>query len=111
GWFLPFAWPAVSLTIVAGAYSGLYGGIARKHDGRLPLAARVVLAPWLIAQYVSLIHYRRRCPPWNAVVPNVWIGRRLTDREAATAVKQGVTAVLDLTGEFSEAGPFLDLEY
>ena len=111
GWFLPLAWPAVSLTIVAGAYSGLYGGIARKHDGRLPLAARVVLAPWLIAQYVSLIHYRRRCPPWNAVVPNVWIGRRLTDREAATAVKQGVTAVLDLTGEFSEAGPFLDLEY
>jgi protein-tyrosine phosphatase len=27
------------------------------------------------------------------------------------AVKQGVTAVLDLTGECSEAGPFLALEY
>jgi protein-tyrosine phosphatase/membrane-associated phospholipid phosphatase len=110
-WGLPLLWPASSLTIVAGAYFGLYAGIARKHDGRLPLAARVVLAPWLLGQQLSLMYYRRDCPPWNEVAPNVWIGRWLNDREAATAVKRGVTAVLDLTGECSEASPFLILEY
>ena len=96
---------------MAGAYFGLYAGIARKQDGRLSLAARVVLAPWLFGQQLSLIYYRRQCLPWNAVVPGVWIGRRLNDREAAMAVKQGVTAVLDLTGECSEAGPFLEVAY
>ena len=110
-WGLPLLWPAASLTIAAGAYFGLYAGIARKHDGRLPLAARVVLAPWLVGQRLSLMYYRRHCLPWNEVVPNVWIGRRLNDREAATAVKRGVIAVLDLTGECSEARPFLTLEY
>jgi membrane-associated phospholipid phosphatase len=110
-WGLPLFWPAVSLVIVAGAYFGLHAGIARKHDGRLPLAARILLAPWLIGQQLSLMYYRRHCLPWNEIVPNVWIGRRLNDREAAMAVKQGVTAVLDLTAECSEAGPFLALEY
>lgn len=110
-WGLPLLWPAASLTIAAGAYFGLYAGISRKQDGRLPLAARVVLAPWLVGQQLSLMYYSRQCLPWNEVAPNVWIGRRLNDREAATALKRGVTAVLDLTGECSEARPFLTLEY
>ncbi len=48
---------------------------------------------------------------WDEVTPGVWIGRKLNDREAANAVRQGVTAVLDLTAEFSEAKPFLALRY
>jgi len=110
-WGLPLLWPAGSLAIAAGAYFGLYAGIARKHDGRLSVAARVVMAPWLFGQWLSLVYYRRRCLPWNEVVPQVWIGRRLNDREAAVAAKQGVTAVLDLTGELAEAGPFLEVAY
>ena len=39
------------------------------------------------------------------------IGRKLNDEEASEAVSQGITAVLDLTGEFSEAEPFLRVEY
>ena len=39
------------------------------------------------------------------------IGRTLTEAEAAEAVKQGVTAVLDLTAEFSEAAAFRDTRY
>ena len=96
---------------MAGAYFGVYAGITRKHDGRLSLAARTILAPWLIGQHLSLMYYRRHCFPWHAVVPGVWIGRRLNDREAAMAVRLGVTAVLDLTGECSEASPFLRLAY
>jgi protein-tyrosine phosphatase len=41
----------------------------------------------------------------------VLIGRRLSGTEARLAVGAGVTAVLDLTAEFSEAAPFLRLAY
>lgn len=114
-WFRPWGlllwWPALSLAIVAGAYFGLYAAITRKQDGRLPPSARLMLMPWLFGQQLSLLHYRRQCRPWDEIVPSVWIGRRLDDREAAAAVAQGVTAVLDLTGEFAEARPFLRQEY
>jgi len=110
-WGLPLVWPAVSLAIAAGAYFGLYAGIACKQDGRLSLAARVVMAPWLFGQRLSLLYYRRQCLPWNEIAPNVWMGRRLNDREAAIAVTDGVTAVLDLTGECSAARPFLGAAY
>jgi protein-tyrosine phosphatase len=110
-WGLSFLWAAASTIIVAGAYFGLYADVTRKRNGRLPLAARVVLAPWLAGLYLSLLYYRRQSDAWNEVAPNVWIGRRLNDRDAARAVKAGVKAVLDLTGEFSEADPFLSLPY
>jgi membrane-associated phospholipid phosphatase len=110
-WGLALLWPAASATIVAGAYFGLCGHITRKEDGRLPLAARIVLGPWLAGQQVSLVYYQRQAAAWNAVAADVWIGRQLNDREAAGAVREGVTAVLDLTAEFSEAGPLLALPY
>ena len=62
-WGWPLLWPAVSLAIAAGAYFGLYAGIACKQDGRLSLAARVVMAPWLFGQRLSLVHYRRHGLP------------------------------------------------
>ena len=70
-----------------------------------------MLAPILIGQYLSLVYYRRQCRAWDEVVPGMLIGRTLTEAEAAEVVKQGVTAVLDLTAEFSEAAAFLDTKY
>ena len=110
-WGLLLFWPALSLTIVSGAYFGRYAAITRKQAGRLPTSARLVLAPWLIGQRLSLLYYRRQCRPWDEVVPNVRMGRRLSDREAVAAAHEGVTAVLDLAAEFSEADSFLGLEY
>jgi membrane-associated phospholipid phosphatase len=110
-WGLLLFWPALSLAIVAGAYFGLYTRITRKEGGRHSISARLILAPWLIGQHLSWLYYRRQCRPWDEIVPNVWIGRRLTDREAAVASAQGIAAVLDLTAEFSEADSFLTLEY
>jgi membrane-associated phospholipid phosphatase len=104
-------WPALSLGITATAYFGAGPRIFRKNNGRLSLAARIILAPVLAGQWLSLYHYRRQCAPWDEVTPGVWMGRRLDDREAAEAVARGVTAVLDLCGEFSEAQPFLALSY
>jgi protein-tyrosine phosphatase/membrane-associated phospholipid phosphatase len=114
-WFAPWGWvvlwPSASMAIVAGAYFGFYGGITRKACGRVPPAARLILAPWLAGQQLSLLYYRSHASPWNEVVPRVWMGRRLTRSEAAQAIAQGATAVLDLTGEFSEAGSLLSLNY
>ncbi len=104
-------WPAAGLALVAVAYGGLGPGIFRKHDGRIPLGSRLVLAPILLAHYLSWLYYRRRCRAWDPVVAGVWIGRQLNELEARRAREQGVTAVLDLTSEFSETATFRCLNY
>ncbi len=114
-WFWPWGalllWPALSLGIVASAYFGWGPAIFCKTDGRLHWSARLVLAPCLLGQQLSLLYYQRQCRPWDKVTPEVWIGRVLTENEAASARHLGVTAVLDLTAEFSEAKSFRTLKY
>jgi membrane-associated phospholipid phosphatase len=104
-------WPGVALAILTVAYGGLGPGIYRKSGGKLPLSARLVLAPLFLGQHLSLLYYRRQCRPWDEVVPGLLIGRKLNNAEAGEAVRRGVTAVLDLTVEFSEASPFLAVKY
>jgi protein-tyrosine phosphatase/membrane-associated phospholipid phosphatase len=104
-------WPAAGLGMTAGAYFGIGPGVFRKADGRLPLSTRVVLAPVLIGQYLSLVYYSRRCRARDEVAPGLLVGRVLTEREAASAVRDGVTAVLDLTAEFTEAPSFRKITY
>jgi len=60
---------------------------------------------------VSLRYYRRQCRPWDEVALGVLIGGTLDEREAAELVDHGVTAVLDLTAEFSEAKPLRRINY
>jgi protein-tyrosine phosphatase len=104
-------WPALALAIVMAAYCGVGPAIYRKTEGRLPFSTWFVLAPTLLGQHLSLVYYRRHCRPWDEITPRLWIGRKLNDAEAAEAVRRGVTAVLDLTVEFSEAAPFLAVNY
>ena len=104
-------WPAVSLAITATAYWGIGPAIYRKTNGRLPLSAQVLLAPCLFGQWLSLLYYRRECNAWDQITPRVWIGAKLNEHEAKEARRQGVTAVLDLTCEFSENRTFLKLAY
>ena len=101
-WTMLLWWPAIALTIVSSSYFGGGPGVYRKIDGRLPWSARLVLAPCLVGQYLSLVYYRRKCRPWDAVTEKIWIGGRLTRAQANEALRSGVTAVLDLTAEFSE---------
>lgn len=108
---LTLLWPAVTLAAVAGGYFGFHANVARKEAGRLPRTSKAVLAPWLVMQHASLIYYRGQADAWNAVTPSVWIGRQLREPEAIAAVRQGVKAVVDLTGEFSEARAFRRLPY
>ena len=104
GWLL--LWPAMSLGLVAAGYLGLGAGVYRKHDGQLSAASRALLLPVRLGQELSRRYYARGGDAWNAVTPNVWIGRVLSDREAADAASRGVTAVLDLSVAFNEARPF-----
>ena len=110
-WGSLLLWPAFSLGAVAAAYFWVGPSICRKRGGRLPLSAKFVLAPFLLGQYLSLLYYRRHGRAWDEVVPGVWIGRKLGRVEAQQAVARGITAVLDLTAEFSEAVPFLAGNY
>ena len=93
------------------AYAGLGPSFYRKTDGRLPWATRLFFAPCLIGQRLSLWHYRRRCAAWNELTPRIWIGAKLTEAESREIKRRGVTAVLDLTAEFSETPALLDLAY
>jgi membrane-associated phospholipid phosphatase len=111
GWAWLAMWPAVSLLLVSLAYFHLGPGIFRKSNGKLAFSAKLMLWPVLFGQRISLMHYSRQCDPWHALLPRVWIGRKLTDAEARRAIEQGVIAVVDLTGEMAEAAPFLSLPY
>jgi protein-tyrosine phosphatase len=111
GWALALVWPALGLAMAAGAYFGWTAELFRKENGRLPLSSRCLLAPLLLGHWLSLRHYQRRTDAWNEVVPGLWMGRRLNEREARQAVRLGVTAVLDLTAEFSEPAAFRTVSY
>ena len=104
-------WPALSTALVATAYLGFAPNVYRKKNGRIPLSARIILAPILIGQYLSYRWYRRESDAWNKVTPTVWIGAKLTKSEARHAQRSGVTAVLDMTAEFSETKSFLHSHY
>jgi len=101
-WMGVLLWPALAFALTTAAYWGLGPSIYRKTDGRLPLSARLLFAPCLAGQYLSLLCYRRQCAAWNQITPRVWVSARLNRREAAKIRQEGVTAVLDLTSEFSE---------
>lgn len=109
-WGLILFWPALSLGLTASAYWGLGPSVYRKSGGRLPLAAQIVLAPLFAGQYLSLKYYQRHCHPWDEVAPGVFLGRRLTQREAE-GLKGKVKAVLDLTAEFSATNGFVNDNY
>jgi hypothetical protein len=104
-------WPAIALGIVAIAYFGTGPVIFHKTKGKLPWSTRFVLAPCLLGQYFSLLYYRRQCRSWDEVTPRIWIGGKLGRRAANKALRFGVTSVLDLSAEFSEATPFPKINY
>ena len=110
-WGALLLWPMIALGITAAAYFGLGPGVFRKQDGRLPWTTWWALGPCLLGQQLSRLYYRRECRAWDELTPRIWIGSVPTSREAAAAVRLGVTAVLDLTAEFSEPAPFRHVTY
>jgi len=110
-WGIILAWPAVALAILASAYFGFGSAVFRKSRGRLPFSATALLAPYLLGAHLSSLYYRRSGEPYIEVAPGIVLGRKLNQQESVEAVRQGVTAVLDLTAEYPESDPFLVLPY
>ena len=110
-WGAFLLWLLVSLGLIAGAYFGWGPGIFRKQNGRLPWTTWWTLGPVLFGQEISRLYYRRHGRAWDELTPDVWIGGVLSDSEARAIVVRGVTAVLDLTAEFSESEPLRALNY
>lgn len=104
-------WPASAMILLALANLRFGPGIFRKRQGRLPWLTWIALWPILCGQYISLWWYARQSHPWNVIDHHVWLGRLLTAQEATQAVAQGIVAVIDLTGEFSESKPLRDIAY
>ncbi|MBX3179977.1 MAG: dual specificity protein phosphatase family protein [Candidatus Hydrogenedentes bacterium] len=110
-WGAFLIWPAASFGTVAAGYYRYGGRVYGKVDGRIPLSSLVALAPCILGQYLSLQYYRRQCNDWDEVVRGVFLGRALTNKGAARAIGNGVTAVLDVTAEFSENAVFRAIKY
>jgi protein-tyrosine phosphatase len=111
GWGWLLLWPAFSAGAVAFAYVAGGPRVFCKHAGRLPMPTRLVLLPTLLAGHVAWRHLRRPSRPWVQVLPNLYIGRRLNNREALALRQEGVAAVLDLTAECSECRELLRVPY
>lgn len=101
-WGILLFWPALSLALVTAAYAGAGPRVFRKHNGHMAWAAAVLLGPYLLAARITHLLYRGTSDPWNRLAPNLFIGRRLTPGESQRLAGLGVTAVLDLTCEYTE---------
>lgn len=110
-WSAIALWPALAMAVIICGYLGVGPSIYGKKNGVLPLRTRVFFAPTLFGQYLSLLYYRRQCHPWDKVVPGVCIGRLLSESESEALMEEGVTAVLDLTSEFSEPAALRAVAY
>jgi hypothetical protein len=88
-------WPAVSLFLVAANYAALGPqGFQKDFDGRMSLAARLLLAPYLAGAFVNSRSWTRHEPHPVAIGDGVWLGRIPLAREAAR-----FTTVVDLCAE------------
>ncbi len=107
------AWPALSLAMVATFYAGVGpAGFQKDAHGRLSLAARWLLAPYLAGAWVNSRLWTRRAPQPVAVADGVWIGRLPAARDMApfaAVVDVAAETHLPLAGASRVAIPMLDL--
>ncbi len=110
-WSVVLLWPAVALALVAAAYAGCGPGIFEKTDGRLPWPVAILLAPYLQGAHLFHWFHHRLSPSRAEIAPRVILGRQLNQTEAAREVRSGITAVLDLTAEYSAPPAFRRVAY
>jgi Dual specificity phosphatase, catalytic domain len=111
---LVFLYPACSCFLMALAYGGLGPDVFLKRaNGRLHPLSWLILGPYLGSTALAFFLYRRgsKEAAYAQAVPNLFFGRRLTDREARRTQLLGWIGTLDLTAEFTEIGPLRELPH
>lgn len=98
---------AVAFTLVAIAYARDEPRLLLKHPGgRRRAWGWPVLGPfWLLCDVSLALCRLGGRPAFVQVAPNLFLGRRLTAREARSPAAPDWHAVLDLAAELPEAGP------
>ncbi|MGJ4856777.1 phosphatase PAP2/dual specificity phosphatase family protein [Labrys sp. La1] len=114
GWALWLCYPAVSLGLVASNY--LWRGAAgfqKRADGSMPLAVRLLFAPYQLGAFLNSRWWTRHEPSAGKVRPGVYLGR-IPSRFDRAPGKYG--SVVDLAaelpawpGSLTQAVPMLDL--
>lgn len=89
-------WPALALAMVAAGYGRWGTAVFQKVDGQMSQPARWVLAPYLVAAWISSRVYTRRLPRVAQVTSGVWIGRIPTGEDLRSGK---FDAVVDLCAE------------
>jgi hypothetical protein len=98
---LVLLWPSANFAVIAAAYAGLGPRVfAKRPDGTLAPLSVILLFPylalgWLVWHVARLI---KREPPFDTLVEDIYIGRRLLPDE----YPPGIASVVDLTCEFPE---------
>jgi len=98
-------WAGCCYAVVAVAYAaGRPGIFLKRPSGGLPAAAWLLFGPFLLPNAACFHAYRLLAgeAPWHEVAPGVYLGRRLTGREAARAAPADLAGVVDLTCELPE---------
>ena len=101
---LLLAWTALSLFVVSSAYGLNSAGVFRKRsDGSLPWYSRWLFVPFFFGANVYNAVARRRdsVPAIQRISGDLYLGARLTESDLPQLAAEGITAVLDVTAEFS----------
>lgn len=97
GWGLWLLWIAVSLAIVGAIYAFLDERAFQKSaDGSMSLAARWLLAPYLVGAWLNSRWWTRSSPEPGTVLPGLLIGRIPTRQEREA---YGIRSVVDMAAE------------
>jgi protein-tyrosine phosphatase len=98
GW-LWMAWPAIALALVSLNYAAIGAhGFQKREDGQLTVAARALLAPYLLGARINSRLWTRRHASPGEVADGVSIGRIPDARDLADSK---FAAIVDLTAELS----------
>ena len=99
GWTLWLLWPALSLALVALFYAGVgAGGFQKDRNGRICLAARWLLAPYLAGAWINSRAWTRTHVQPSHLADGVWIGRTPSARDLVATPN---AAIVDLAAELS----------
>jgi predicted protein tyrosine phosphatase len=104
GKFVAFS-AAIAFLAVAVAYTFSWPGlIGKKRAGGLLTSSYALFWPFHFLNYLSLTMFRwsRQSAPFSEIFPGLYLGGRLTSRDARRLCELNISAVLDLTCEFSE---------
>lgn len=106
GWpAIIFGYTAASCLCLAMGYAWIGPNVfAKRNTGQHSIRSWLLFSPYFLLNAVIFRLYRgtSREPAYAEVVPNLFFGRRLTQREATESRAHGWVTVLDLAPEFTE---------